>query len=53
MFFTKLFPLFSFFVLPKRAALYLNDRELLIVKLSSLGGTSSLLSCNKLPDASE
>ena len=52
-FFTKLFPLLTSAVFPSRAALYLNDWELLIVKSSLIAGTSSLLNCHKLPDVSE
>ena len=43
----------AFAVFPKRAALYLNDGELLIVKSALSAGTSSLLNSHKLPDVSE
>ena len=42
----------SIFIFPTRAALYLNDWELSIVKTALLTGTSSLLNCRKLPDVS-
>ena len=52
--FTELFTLLTAFAaFPKRAALYLNDRELSIVKSTLLSGTSSLLNYHKLPDVSE
>ena len=51
--FTKLFPLLWFSVLPARAAFYLKDSELSIVKSAIFAGTSSLLYCHKLPDVSE
>ena len=38
---------------PTRAALYLNHLELSILKSALLAGTSSLINCHKLPDASE
>ena len=53
-FFTELFVLLTVSaVSPTRAALYLTDLELLIVKLSLLAGTSSLLNCYKPPDVFE
>ena len=39
--------------LPTRAALYLNDWELSIVKLALLAGTSSLLNYHKDANVSE
>ena len=52
--FTELFLLLTApAVFPKRAAFYLNDWELLIVKAALSAGTSSLLNCHKLPDVSE
>ena len=52
--FTELFVLATAFAVSrKRAALYLNDRELSIVKSALPAGTSSLLNCHKLPDVSE
>ena len=51
-FFTKLFPSAASSVFPTRAALYLNNSELSILK-SALLGTSSLLNCYKLLDVSE
>ena len=53
-FFTELFVLLvASAVYPTRAALYLNQWELSIVKSALLFGTSSLLSCYKRPDVSE
>ena len=53
-FFTELFVLLTAFaVFPTRAALYLNNLELSILKSALLAGTSSLLNCHKLPDVSE
>ena len=53
-FFTELFVLLTLSaVYPARAALYLNDLELSILKLALLAGPSSLLNCHKLPHVSE
>ena len=52
-FFKELFVLLTASaVFPTRAALYLNDLELSILKSVLLAGTSSLLNCHKLPDLS-
>ena len=52
--FTELFVLLTTSaVFPKRAALYLNDWELSIVKSALPTGTSSLLNYYKLPDVSQ
>ena len=52
--FTELFVLLTAYaVFPARAALYLNDWEVSIVKSILLGGTSSLLNCYGLPEESE
>ena len=50
-FFTELFVLLTASaVFPTRAALYLNNLELSILKSALLAETSSLLNCHKLPD---
>ena len=52
--FTELSVLLTAFdVFPKRAALYLNDWEILILKSAFLSVTSSLLNCYKFPEVSE
>ena len=53
MFFTKLFGLTYSDVFPTRAALYLNDWELLPLTLTLLAGVSSLLNYHKLLCVSE
>ena len=53
-FFTELFVLATASVVfPARAALYLNDSELIIVKSALSVGTSCLFNCYKLLDVSE
>ena len=48
--FTELFPSLWFTVFPTRAAFYLNEWELLIVKSALLAEISSHLNCHKRPE---
>ena len=51
--FTKLFSLLWFAIFPARAALYLKDLELSILKSALLAGTSYPLNYHKLSDVCE